>query len=620
MGGRVESSVAERDEIRQELDEVLQSSVFAQSESLKRFLRYVVEAKLEGRGGELKELTLGTEVFGRGDQYDPRIDPIVRVQATRLRSKLREYYAGAGPRPIVIEIPKGAYVPEFLSPKDELRESPPPPETDVVSTGGGGSRWLILGAAVAAIGLLTWALTRTGPGDAEPHEGIRTVAVLPFTDMSPDADYAFYGDSLADEITTTLARLPDLDLIPRTTAFAYRDVELGVLKEQLGVDAAVQGSVRRFGETLLVTAQLIRDDGRQIWAATYDEDDGDAFSVQQRIAYSVADAVERELLPETFQPPEPEAYELYLRGRFEYVKSTPESLQRSIRLYQEAIESDSDFAPAYAGLVQALVLDVLWGQVSPAETRELAREASEHALRLDGGLHAEALAAAAAYALFYEWDFQAASALLDRASAGKANDEVLVIRGMISTADGELELAAEQFTEASRLSPQVPFSRYLIAALAHFSGRPEVALSTLHSLREWAPSFSLGHLLEARIRQSQGDFELALEALEQFDRAVGESALGISARGTLHARSGDRAKAAAAVEALRRVAESRYVPPSMVARVLSVSGQLDEAFAELARGTADRSLSIVMLSADPDFAAVRDDFRYETLWREVRGK
>ena len=465
--------------VRHALDSIVSSKVFSQSDSLKRFLQHVVEARLEGRDRELKELTIGTDVFGRGDAYDPRIDPIVRVQATRLRSKLRDYYMEEGiADPVVIELPKGAYIPSFRRSDEEATDTPPAFDSSERL------RALVLAVVILAAAAFLWVTIR-GSDDVSAGD-VRSIIVLPFTDMSAGQDQQFYGDGLADEITTTLAEARGLEVVPRMTAFAFRERDLASMHEGLGVDAALQGSVRQSEDVLRVTAQLIRTaDGRQIWSDSFERTRDDAFEVQEAIARAVATAVETELLTDSSDPvrqaPEPAAYESYLRGRFALSQTTPASIDRSIEFFERATEIDPDFAEAYAGLVQAYVVNVLWGFTPPNETRQAAREAAEQALTLDAN-QPEALSAAAAFQLIYEWDLDAARQLLARADP--ENDEMHAVQGLLLVAEGRPSEARAELERATALSPYTPFLPYLAATAAYYAGDYEASLSMSESLRE----------------------------------------------------------------------------------------------------------------------------------------
>jgi serine/threonine-protein kinase len=580
--------------VREELARVLGSETFAQSESLKRFLQYVVEAKLEGREGELKEQVLGAEVFGRGETYDPRIDPIVRVQATRLRSKLRDYYQkeGAG-SDVVLSLPKGSYVPSFAS---ALRATE--------KTAGPGRRLLLATAAVLAVaGLVVLLRKNEASSPAVP----RSVAVLPFTDMSPGGDHEYFADALAEEITMALASIEGLDVVPRTSAFRFKGekVDLKNVATELGCDALLQGSVRVSGEKLRVQAQLVSAaSGRHLWTETYDRPLEDAFDVQEAIARAVARAVAKNLTGGTAEPP-PRAYDDYLRATFEREKNTPLSLARSIQLFESAIEADPDFASAHAGLVQAYVQNLLWALAPPEETRAAAREAAERALAL-GTDHPEARAAAASYRLLYEGDVAGAASLLERGD-GK---EIRLIRGVVLSVRGRLEEAAREIDLARKGSRQEPLPHHLGASIAFHRGDGADALARIREVLEWAPDHALSWLLLARIQMSLGRLDEAEASLSRFGTLTEAPAVFRAYRAILLHRLGRSGEAEAAFRDLKGLG---YAPPILRARVHAARGETDEALRELEQARAERSFGLLFIEVDPDFAALRGDARFREL-------
>lgn len=245
-----ESSAPDSESIRAELARVLASATFAQSEQLKQFLRYVVERRIDGRGDDIKEYRVGVEVFGRDERYDPRVDPIVRVQASRLRSKLADYYQKEGEsNPVWIALPRGAYAPAF-----SLRGLPLAPGARF-----GPSRYVLLLAAAALLtaGILIYALRRpAAPPLDRSRPALGTIAVLPFVDMSPEGDRGYFCDGMAEALTDTLNRLPGLRVVPRTTAFQFkgRAVDVRTIGREMEADLLVQGSVRLAGDKLRVAA------------------------------------------------------------------------------------------------------------------------------------------------------------------------------------------------------------------------------------------------------------------------------------------------------------------------------------------------------------------------------
>ena len=245
-------------EIRGELERILSSGIFATAGRMKRFLRFVVKETLEGRGDELNESQLGAEVYDRNEIFDPRVDSIVRVDAGRLRSKLREFYVSEeGNSSIRIDIPKGSYKPSFKKLKD-LDASPS-----------------------------TQRFTKE-------QAGMKTLAVLPFADLSPHADHGHFGDGVSEELTFALSRVPNLRVVSQTSAFAFKGGRADVreIGRQLGVKSIVEGSVRKSKRKLRIMVRLADvATGFQIWSEVYTFELRDVFSAQKEISGAVTKAL-----------------------------------------------------------------------------------------------------------------------------------------------------------------------------------------------------------------------------------------------------------------------------------------------------------------------------------------
>ena len=236
--------------IRAQLRRMLSSEIFVRSERMTRFLQFTVEQYLAGNAGNLKEYLIGVEVFDKPETLDPRLDPIVRVEAGRLRAKLREYYETVGREdPVLIHFPARSYVPAFE------RRLPGPA-----------------------------AISRVMPR--------ASVAVLPFADLSRDRDQEFFCDGLTDEVIVSLAQLPVLQVVSRTSSFQYKGKAGDVrhIGEELNVRAILEGSVRCYGGRLRVTVQLVdAADGYYLWSQSFDgAADGDIFGIQREISAAVA--------------------------------------------------------------------------------------------------------------------------------------------------------------------------------------------------------------------------------------------------------------------------------------------------------------------------------------------
>ena len=226
--------------IRQQLERILHSGPFHQSQRRQRFLEYLVNETLAGRSDRLKGYNIALEVFDRPETFDPTVYPLVRIEAARLREKLREYYEADGQGdPIRIDLPKGTYTPQI-----EFRHE---------------------GAPRIA--------RQEAPSTQEVSSTVPAVAVLPFDDLSADQNLGYLGDGVAEDIITALSRFPDLVVVARSSSFAYKGkaVDIRQVGKELGVGYVVEGSVRKDGDKLRIVSQLIdTKNGEHVWAERFD--------------------------------------------------------------------------------------------------------------------------------------------------------------------------------------------------------------------------------------------------------------------------------------------------------------------------------------------------------------
>jgi serine/threonine-protein kinase len=252
-------------EIQTELHRILASPEFRSSERLRRFLRFAVERTLAGEAAQLKEYLVGREVFDRGSSYDPRTDSIVRVEAQRLRRKLREYYQAHGSAdPIRISIQAGSYVPAFARP-----------------------------VRVDADG----AENSASPGPPDP----RTVAVFPFSNLSPEPNQEYFCDGIAEDIINALTPIPQFKVIARATTLSLKrsTADLREMGSHLGAGTIIEGTVRKAGNVLRISAKLVSSETQQVlWSWAFDRPAQDLFAVGDEIARSIADALRATLGPD----------------------------------------------------------------------------------------------------------------------------------------------------------------------------------------------------------------------------------------------------------------------------------------------------------------------------------
>jgi TolB-like protein len=319
----------------------------------------------------------------------------------------------------------------------------------------------------------------------------KSIAVLPFTDMSEKKDQEYFADGMAEEILDVLAKIPGLTVISRTSSFQFkgRDVDAKLIGSTLGSRYVVEGSVRKSGDRVRITAELIdTHDGSRRWSETYDRGVGDAFKVQDEIAASLVRALQLAVgageMPARLSPKNAASYDFYLRGRQAFDRYNREGFEQAADLFRQALELDPQFAPAASALGSVQEFMAQWGYLAPKVGYEGARQAAELAMKLDphlAGPH-EILAGVA---LQYDWDWTAAEREAKLAVALDPRDPVgQNFQGLVSLALGRLDDATSRMNAALRLDPLNPNILFTRGWALFWSGHlPEAEASLRQSIR-----------------------------------------------------------------------------------------------------------------------------------------
>lgn len=344
--------------VRLELDRIANSEAFQRSPQLQRFLRFIVEETLSGRGERLKEYVIGTEVFGRPANYDPQLDSLVRVEAHRLRAVLEQYYSQPGADGNVrIELNKGSYVPAF-------REKAAAQETPLEERAPRRTRYRLWVMAASALTMVLLAGAWFYQRQRAHHELLpsdATIAVLPFDNLSPEPGSEYFCFGLVDEITTELAKSGKLRVVARTSASRFkRGDDVRSIGRQLKADAVLEGSVQRSADRVRVTAQLISAaDNLHVWSESYERPSSNLFAVQDEVAQAVTSAVQSHIAGSTGKQPrqikysaDPLANQLYWKAVYFRAPMGRTGWRRdlatSAEFLERAVEKDPQFAQAYA--------------------------------------------------------------------------------------------------------------------------------------------------------------------------------------------------------------------------------------------------------------------------------
>jgi len=450
----------DQERVRDQVQRILRSEQFGNAPGLEKALSYLVEQSLAGRGGELKEVILALEVFNRGAEFDPRTDSSVRTQIGRLRGRLSSYYDGPGRAdPIVIEIPKGTYAPVF-SARDKndpaVREAAVPRKRSFL--------WLWMAAAVVAIGAAAWlafAMWRSEP--------VPSLAVLPFLDLTPERNYEFFSEGIAEEIIDALVQNDRLRVIARTSSFQYKgqDRDIRRIGRELNVDAVMEGSVRKDGNHFRITVQLNRvRDGSHLWSQSFDLPTEDLLAIQRKISASIAMRFTTgNTQAARAHPVDPETYRMFLEARYLFNGA---NMRDAVEAYRKVVARDGRYALAWAGLADAYTYLAIFQMGQAPQDYQAARDAAQRAISLNPRL-AEAHAALAGIYLAHDWDFdQAERESREAVSLSPGSSwahhwmyHVHQVRGRLPEAQDELEKSLSlDPTAAILLSDQADFALF----------------------------------------------------------------------------------------------------------------------------------------------------------------
>lgn len=605
-------------EVQDQLRRILASELFQNTQRLSAFLRFIVESALRGQGAQIKEYLIGTEVFGRSHSYDPRTDPVVRVEAGRLRLKLAEYYRTLGRNdPLTIDLPKGGYVPVFLlrSPDDEI-QGPNPIEERILPAGPSPWWWgAVVVIAVAAMSTYYF-YSRAAP--------VRTasIAVLPFVNVSESPADQYLGDGVAEELTTGLAQLNGLHVVAATSAFRFRDKGEDVRRigDQLNARAVLEGSVSRSAGKLRINAQLVStQNGYHLWSKVYDVDAAGVFDAEDDIVRQTARTLQVSITPgRNLRPPNretrnAEAHDLYLQGRYFWSKRDLADMERAIGLFQAAIQKDPNFALAYAGLADTYVVLGGNGQKPLSEVVPPGRAALTQAMRLDPTL-AEVHATLALLNSEASGQRRGLEAELRRAvelSPGYASAHHWL--GLILSGQKRFEEANAELRTAQILDPLSPIITEGVAENFYAWRRYDDALTELKEIQKM--NSPMGDELLGRVYIQKKMYDDAIRhftALSQRDRSPqprAELAIAFAASGRTDEAKRSLAQAIAPHQG--------YVSPYWIATAYLWLGDPETTFQWLERAYEQKDPMLGGLMTDPMLDPIRSDPRYTEMLRKA---
>ncbi|MCW8925790.1 MAG: tetratricopeptide repeat protein [Xanthomonadales bacterium] len=436
-----------------------------------------------------------------------------------------------------------------------------------------------------------------------------SIAVLPFVNMSDDASNEYFSDGISEELLNLLARVHKLRVISRSSAFSFKgkDLDIPTIAAQLNVAHVLEGSVRRAGDRVRITVQLIdaRSD-THLWSETFDRELDDIFAIQDEIASTVVEQLKVTLLGEspTSEEVDPAAYMLYLQARHLGNRGTATTTEQSIALYQQALAVEPRYASAWSGLANSYLNLYLHGQLSREESTHLAREASQRALELDAD-HAPAYAHLSRIELTYDRDLAVAAQHLQHAlKLEPTNPEILHRAIVMAYRLGRMDDAIRIGKYTIERDPANPESHYYIGFAYLWAGQLDEALSAFGTTLMLSPEYTSAHYRRGVALLLKGQPEAALEEMLQEKHAAKQ----LEGRAIAYHALGEDGKS---TEALRELIEKyEFNSAYNIAYVLAYLGENDRAFEWLAKAAEYRDSGLTQMAHQPEFANIHDDPRW----------
>jgi TolB-like protein/tetratricopeptide (TPR) repeat protein len=459
----------------------------------------------------------------------------------------------------------------------------------------------------------------------QPQDKPAMIAVLPFENLSGDPAQEYFSDGMTEELIVQIGRLhaDGLDAISVGSAMAFKNRQAPIAQaaKELGATYVVQGSVRRSGELVRVSAHLVRTrDNAHLWDESYDRDLRDVLGLQKEVAETIAHGISTNLGQQAQHVTpsiDPRAYEAYLKGRYFWNKRTPDDLNKAVAEFQEATRIEPTYAPAYVGLADsyALLGSAEMGERPPREAMPLAQKAATRALKLDPQL-AEAHASLAHIKLIYEWDTEGSEKEFQRAiELNPAYATAHQWYALLLNAAGRSEEALKELQRARSLDPLSPAVRSALAEAYYFARRYDKAEAESRSALELDPNFVLGLLNLGRAQEQQGRMN---EAIVTFDRArtlTGKGPAMTMFLADAYARKGEQAAAKELLGYLLQLRQGKkvYVPALYIASLNAALGNHDQAFRYMQEALAERCEYLIYLRREPMSDGLRGDPRFARL-------
>ena len=470
-------------------------------------------------------------------------------------------------------------------------------------------------------------IAEESPTQREPIVGT-SIVVLPFVNVSGDPEFEFFGDGLADELIVALSKIDRVRVVARTSAFSFKGTQADVrrIADTLAVNLVLEGTVRKSGTRLRVTAELITAaDACQVWSERYDRelDMRDVFEVQDELTRAVLDAITPNL-PRTRQAADighgtrnAAAHELYLKGRFHLFRMTQSGIEAGVQYLERAVRADPTYALAYVGLAHGYRMHALSLELPPKEIGPKAKSAALKAVALDNSL-AEAHAVLAFSIYWFEWAWDAAQSHFARAlELDPHSADTLWMYAHLPSNAGRHEQALSAISRARTLDPLSGLITAMEGQMLLHAGRTDDAIVCLREAIELDPQSRVAHLFAARAYIKKGLFDAAASEAGTARLLSPTNTQAAALEACANARRGKRREAETAVSKLVRLSQERYVSPYHFAIACNGLNEPLEAIAWLERAFQERDPMMVFLNVEPTWNNLRHEPRFRTLLKRM---
>ncbi len=455
---------------------------------------------------------------------------------------------------------------------------------------------------------------------------VPSLAVLPFTNMSADPENEYFCDGLSEELINALTHIRELRVAARTSAFAFkgRDLDIREVGEKLNVGAVLEGSVRKSGQRLRITAQLINvENGYHIWSGQFDREMKDIFDIQEEISLTIVDHLKLKLLEGEKEKilrrrtENPEAYECYLKGLYFWKRRYEKGLQKSLQYFQQAVALDPGYALPHVGIADAFGILGVFAYMPPHQAYALARAAANKALEIDPEL-AEVYPSLGWIAMWYDWDRPVAEGLFQKAIQLKPDyAPAHMWYGNLLYSLGRFDESIREMRKAKELEPLEPAPPTHVGWALYYARRFDESIEELQGVVASDPEFTLSYLWLSMNYIAKDMWSEAIAASRKFVELTAGAVIGLCVLGLAYGSAGMKDEALQILEQLEGLKKERYVGPFFRAVVWSGLGEKDKALEDLERSYVERDSALALIKVWPLLDGLRSEPRFQAVLKKM---